>query len=97
MAEQSCCPAGLIELKNDLARELKDEITASSRYREAAGKFTHYRLPDFAKTLGSMSEDEFTHWINLVTIVEALNEICKCGKEEIKLSGKMVEVPIERR
>lgn len=76
-----CCPAGLVELKNALARELEDEITASSRYREAAIKFTHYKYPDFAKTLGAISEEEFNHWINLVTIVEALNKVCECDEK----------------
>lgn len=70
------CPAGLIELRNTLKRELQDEADASKRYREAAIKFLHYKKELFAEELREISVEEHMHNYILSGIVDAITTEC---------------------
>lgn len=72
------CPAGLIELRNSLKREISDEVDASSRYREASIKLRHYKLDEVADWISRISFDEFMHKAVLEATIELIT--LECGE-----------------
>lgn len=91
------CPAGLIELRNALKRELQDEADAYSRYREASTKLRHYGMKTLADKVKEVAMEEFAHRYLIGAVVDAITLECELEPEEIKLSGKMIEIPVERK
>ena len=71
------CPAGLIELRNALKREIQDELEAYHRYREASVKLRHYGKERLADRLKDLSIDEKMHHYILEATVELITQECK--------------------
>jgi len=72
----SKCPASLIELRNAIKVEMADEASASQKYADMAGKFTHFKEPKNADMLRLISTDELLHKTILESIVDEITEEC---------------------
>ena len=70
------CPAGLIELRNSLKREIEEESNAASQYREASVKLLHYEQPVQAKALKDMATEEMMHHYMLKFVVDYITKEC---------------------
>ena len=74
--ETSKCPAGLIELRNQLKKEIDDELNASSQYREASAKMVHYGHGSSAYHLKQIAQQELMHHYVIRQIVDIITEEC---------------------
>ena len=74
--KQGKCAAGLLELRNSLKQEIKDEHEASSRYSEAATKLGHYKQGVKGDILMMMSTEEMMHYHMLNYIVDHITREC---------------------
>jgi len=72
------CSASLIEIRNAIKRELDDEASASHKYADMAGKFTHLQENQKAQMLRLISNDELLHQAILAGIVDEIT--VKCGE-----------------
>ena len=71
------CDAGLVELKNALKREIDDEVSTVSRYKEIGAKLSiTYGRDQMGETLKRMADDEYEHFLQIMSIVEILEEEC---------------------
>lgn len=70
------CAAGLLELRNQLKRQISEERDASSQYREASTKLIHYEFALGAQSLHRMAGDEFMHSFILEGIVDYITQEC---------------------
>lgn len=76
------CSAGLIELKNAIKRELRDESDAAKRYTEMAAKFTYYGERKYSDILHLIAGQEQLHNQVLERIVDALDLECGGGRRQ---------------
>jgi len=74
--EANKCPAGLLELRNQLKEQIEEEKTASSYYVEAASKLGHYKKDVQADILRMMSTEEMMHYHMLNYIVDHITKEC---------------------
>ena len=72
----SKCPAGLIELRNSLKREIEEERTASSRYLEASVKLRHYSKGNLADELKNIGTQELMHHFMIIAVTDIITEEC---------------------
>jgi len=73
---QGKCPAGLIELRNSLKRQIEEESNASSQYREASAKLVHYGHGASAHYLKKIAEQELMHHYVIRQVVDIITEEC---------------------
>lgn len=74
----TCCDANLAGIKDWLSSQLNDELDAYHHYENIAQMLDHF-YPEFAPRLREMAEEEFEHYLSLVSIVSIINEECKCS------------------
>ncbi len=77
--EKVKCADALIELKNAMKRELRDEADGSSRYREMATKLTALGETNYSGIFTLLSQAEQMHKMVLEGLVDAID--LRCGSE----------------
>ena len=70
------CPAGLLELRNLMKKQIDEERDASSQYREASAKLVHYGHGASAYHLKEIAEQELMHHYVLRQIVDVITLDC---------------------
>ena len=73
------CPAGLIELKNSLKRELQGEDQGHMRYLDGSIKLLHYGEKTLAGELREVATQELMHRHILEGIIDNIDEHCNKG------------------
>jgi len=76
IAEKADCSDGLLELRNQLKREIDDELNASRKYKEASVKMLAHGHGASAYHLKKISEQEHMHSYMLRHIVDIITEDC---------------------
>lgn len=71
------CPSGLIELRNQVRREIDEESASSHKYILAAGKLAHFKMSAAAEKFRMMAADELAHRAVLEAVVDIITTNCE--------------------
>lgn len=85
------CSQALLQLRDDIKKELDDEDAAYKTYDAMGAKFVELGMPDKSKILTLISRSELEHFVILSTIVTEIDDIC--GVSEPPKEQPKVEVP----